>query len=170
MEALKHLKLAFFCLRKHECDDAIALLKALPSLAARSKKVTDVLRDVTAQMHYMYSANTGMTMKALASIKTTFENVLAYFGRLENVIDSDSTDMLDVACELAAEGDVDFLVEEMTEEWCRWLTLAKTNYTAMCGMDDVKTTVHRIMSTLPNRSAPALGGFEVSFKHLHSGY
>ncbi|EQC32787.1 hypothetical protein SDRG_09758 [Saprolegnia diclina VS20] len=64
MEALKHFKLTFFSLRKHEIDDARSLLAALPSLAARSEgmnsslldQVTDFLRDVNARLQVVNAA------------------------------------------------------------------------------------------------------------------
>ncbi|KDO21678.1 hypothetical protein SPRG_13016 [Saprolegnia parasitica CBS 223.65] len=189
MEALKHLKLAFFCLQKHECDDAKALLKALPTLAARSEEVASAhekqviafWRDGMARLNEVLTANAHMscavrlaeekpahgcralaqlemTITALGRMKTCFEDVRMFWAMFkEHCYKIAGPNKISEASFMAvAQEDTDLLVEAMTKEWYRWLALAKTNYTAMCGMNDVQTTVRRILSTLPNSAESSL--------------
>ncbi|KDO21688.1 hypothetical protein SPRG_13026 [Saprolegnia parasitica CBS 223.65] len=110
-----------------------------------------------------------MTVTTLGGIKTCFEEVRKFWAMLKNhchKIAGPNT-ILETSFMAVAQKGTGLLVKVMTDDWYRWLALAKTNYAAVLGMADVKTTVARIMSTLPN-SAEASKRLPALIKGLKS--
>ncbi|KDO22734.1 hypothetical protein SPRG_12161 [Saprolegnia parasitica CBS 223.65] len=116
-------------------DECIAALR-------KQQKSNQAISDIVLQLssppgkgetYNMAIAALKMTVQALGSTTTSFEGVRDFWSKLASKTE-----------------DVDLLVDSMTDDWYTWLALAKINYAAVTGMADVKKSVHRVMSDLPN--------------------
>ncbi|EQC29911.1 hypothetical protein SDRG_12455 [Saprolegnia diclina VS20] len=93
-----------------------------------------------------------LTVKALGSIKTSFEKVRAFWTKLKTRYDGIATngDTIDILFEADAVEDPAECYDLMTDHWHDWLALTKISYEAVNGIVGVTTTVHGVMSDLPN--------------------
>ena len=94
-------------------------------------------------------ASLELVVKALAKVKTTFEQTRQFWLGVEK----HCKDLTNVSLmkELSEPDMKDFFIEELKKSGLSWLTLGKINYSAQLSISDVDKTTDNILSNLPTK-------------------
>ncbi|EQC29910.1 hypothetical protein SDRG_12454 [Saprolegnia diclina VS20] len=143
-------------MRKHveaiENEARASCRKALEKQHEVNQAIIDIVRMLADDQPYGRAfAALELTVKALGTIKTTFENVREFWSKLKTRYGEIAADSnRDYIDEVADPDTIAECYDLMTSSWHEWLALTKISYDTIQGMKDVKTEAHAIMSDLPN--------------------